>query len=141
MLKLTIRNESFFCGLKGRRKMNFSKKLLLLISVLRVLITLTLTSRDVEANEWGFKLINNSGKEIWHIYCWQSGVSGDSYTDYSGTGILKNGESVSISFEYPKKYVDLAVIFQNDKHWNWSGIALENVDTMTIDENGSLHYN
>lgn len=110
--------------------MTRSFKLRVAASLLVLVTAATGFSRPSARGPQDFTLVNKIGATIDEVY-----VSPSTETDWEddvlGADVLKNGESVEITFEDRKKQKewDLKVVTDGGKSWIW-----EELDLMTISE-------
>ena len=109
--------------------------------LLMTLIFVAGMSSSAFALNLDFTLVNRSGRTFYRFYC--SPINSTKWEeDLLGNDVLTDGSSVKIRIpsSYNVKYWDLRVVFQNDTEWTWTNVNLAAISRITIDRDGTAHY-
>lgn len=115
------------------------KRQVLLLGLL--LVISLLFSATVFAGAQDFELVNNTGKDIVHVYVSPTSTN-DWQEDVLGKDILENGDSVTITFSGGEKatYWDIKVVYEDGSGRYWEKFNLKSISTITLKANGRASY-
>lgn len=118
--------------------MKLSRKLL------SILLLLILTAGAALAENHGFTLYNYSGKTITYITLIPSWKPGPWDKVLDGRTLLRHGESIKINssdFNENEPYWDMRLEYSNGTHESWSELDILNINTISVDVKGTIHWN
>ena len=103
------------------------------------LVISTLEANVAWAERVSYSFVNQSGYTIKHLYISASGYSKWPF-DLLGTSILRNGDSVNLSYDNNTRYFDVKVVWMDGSDIIWSRVDYRGVWRKTLYREGSTFY-
>lgn len=105
-----------------------------------MVLVIALMSGIASADKKNFLFVNNSGRTIKSLYIYRSHYYSMWPADMLGMKLLRNGESVNLSYDDKFRYFDIKVVFSEGESKSWSDCDFSSLEKLTLRSRNDTYY-